>query len=158
MLTIEQFEIMNNAPLNATHFLSNIASGETNYAKKVDGEFVICNGSGWFLMHAWNVDECIEDLRKQRIEDLILVALVNSLRGDIERASTQHTKRIFNLCAKEMSEHAGSDAFIEYLKQLEQRDFTSKVKKEGRRMSIPTKRLLIVNAIIIAVTSFALYV
>lgn len=142
MLTHEEFEIMNNAPSNATHFISNIKSGVTAYAvKSDDGIFKKCDDSGWFLMHAWNVDECIADLRKQHEEDLKIIASVWFLRADSERFSLLYGASLckFNLCIREMSDHAGVDAFVEYLKQLEQRDFTEKVKEifKPKQLNIP---------------------
>ena len=122
MLTKNEFEILNNAPLGATHFMYNIKSGESNYAVKQRSGILRGYGNYEYSMRSWRIEHYISDLRKQHEDDLLAVVMVNKSRAEV-------LSKISTNCIREMSEHVGSDAFVEYLKQLEQRDFTDKVKE-----------------------------
>ena len=102
MLTKKQFEIISKSP-----------------NKKI----LLDIGGGKHTEHT------MERYHEQHRRDLETVTAVNLLRGDIRGNITQCNERDFDLCVREMSDHAGVDTFVEYLKQLEQRDFTEKVKE-----------------------------
>jgi hypothetical protein len=141
MLNKKELCILRGAPDWATHFICNKVSLNVRYAKLCDGIYSDYAASTEFLMHAWNVDYNLADLRAQKEQNdktMKIVDAVNYLGtasnlnkyaesvyynkfsssfgfGKALAPNAICTIEEFDQCIKEMSDTAGNNKLVEYL-------------------------------------------